>query len=309
MSKRYWIRIRDEYICLSKNEIFKKIKNKKVKYRSVKETSVTINSKDDLKDGDYVVHYDYGIGKYLGIKTAEFNGIINDYLQIQYENMNLLIPVDKINSLEKYIGSEGVVPKLTKIGNNEWEKKKNAVRNQLESIAKELIELQVARENMNGYHYQSDSDFQKDFEDDFEYEETKDQEKIISEIKKDMEKGVLIDRLICGDVGFGKTEIAMRAAFKTVYEGKQVAFMCPTTILSRQHYYSFKDRFAKYGIRIELLNRMVDPKKQNDIIKGLKDGRIDIVIGTHRLLNDEISYKDLGLLIIDEEQRFGVVHK
>ena len=301
--------IRDEYICLSKNEIFKKIKNKKVKYRSVKETSVTINSKDDLKDGDYVVHYDYGIGKYLGIKTAEFNGIINDYLQIQYENMNLLIPVDKINSLEKYIGSEGVVPKLTKIGNNEWEKKKNAVRNQLESIAKELIELQVARENMNGYQYQSDSDFQKDFEDDFEYEETKDQEKIISEIKKDMEKGVLIDRLICGDVGFGKTEIAMRAAFKTVYEGKQVAFMCPTTILSRQHYYSFKDRFAKYGIRIELLNRMVDPKKQNDIIKGLKDGRIDIVIGTHRLLNDEISYKDLGLLIIDEEQRFGVVHK
>ena len=301
--------IRNDYICLSKNEIFKKVKNKKVKYRSVKETSVTINSKDDLKDGDYVVHYDYGIGKYLGIKTAEFNGIVNDYLQIQYDNMNLLIPVDKINSLEKYIGSEGVVPKLTKIGTNEWEKKKNAVRNQLESIAKELIELQIARENMNGYQYQKDSEFQKDFEDDFEYEETKDQERIITEIKQDMEKGVLIDRLICGDVGFGKTEIAMRAAFKTVYEGKQVAFMCPTTILSRQHYYSFKDRFAKHGIKVELLNRMIDPKKQNDIIEGLKSGTVDIVIGTHRLLNSEISYKDLGLLVIDEEQRFGVVHK
>ena len=301
--------IRNEYIALSKNEIFKKLKNKKVKYRSVKETSVTINTKDDLKDGDYVVHYDYGIGKYLGIKTAEFNGVVNDYLQIQYENMNLLIPVDKINSLEKYIGSEGVVPKLTKIGTNEWEKKKNAVRNQLESIAKELIELQVARENMNGYKYQEDSEFQKAFEDDFEFEETADQAKIINDIKKDMENGVLIDRLICGDVGFGKTEIAMRAAFKTVYEGKQVAFMCPTTILSRQHYYSFKDRFAKYGIKVELLNRMVDTKKQNDIINNLKNGTVDIVIGTHRLLNDEINYKDLGLLIIDEEQRFGVVHK
>ena len=301
--------IRNEYICLSKNEIFKRLKNKKVKYRSVKETSLAINSKDDLKEGDYVVHYDYGIGKYLGIKTAEFSGIINDYLQIQYDNMNLLIPVDKINSLEKYIGSEGVVPKLTKIGTNEWEKKKNAVRSQLESIAKELIELQVARANMNGYTYQSDSEFQKDFEDDFEFEETKDQIKIVEEIKNDMEKGVLIDRLVCGDVGFGKTEIAMRAAFKTVYEGKQVAFMCPTTILSRQHYYSFKDRFAKYGIKLELLNRLVEPSKQREIISDLKAGKIDIVIGTHRLLNDEIRYKDLGLLIIDEEQRFGVVHK
>lgn len=297
-----------DYELIDESDILGQGKTKASHYRSVKETTI-INDKDDLNPGDIVVHYEYGIGRYQGIKSVELNGVIQDYLKLQYDNMNLLVPMEKITDLEKYIGSEGVMPKLTKIGTNEWSKKKDVVREQLRSIAKELIELQIKRQSMKGHKYQKDSEFQKLFENDFEFEETDDQVKIVKEIKKDMENGVLIDRLICGDVGFGKTEIAMRIAFKTVYEGKQVAFMAPTTILTRQHYHTFVGRFEKYGIKVALLNRLVEPSEQKKVIKGLKDGTIDIVIGTHRLLNDEIQYNDLGLLIIDEEQRFGVVHK
>jgi len=298
-----------EYEVISEAEIYKKTKSTKVKYRSVADQTTQITSKEDLKTGDYVVHYDYGIGKYLGIKTVELNGIKNDYLELQYENMELLVPIEKITDLEKYLGSEGVVPKLTKIGTNEWEKKKQTIKNQLESIAKELIELHVKRESTKGHIYSKDSELQAMFESDFEYEETTDQKNIINEIKREMESGVLIDRLVCGDVGFGKTEIALRAAFKTVYEGKQVAYLAPTTILSRQHYSTFIDRCSKYGVKVALLNRLVQPNVQKQVIKDIKDGKVDVVIGTHRLLNGEIKYKDLGLLVIDEEQRFGVEHK
>ncbi len=301
--------ILNEYEVITEDEIFKKAKTKKAHYRSVSTTSTTINSKEDLHIGDYVVHYDYGIAKYLGLQTVDLKGVKNDYLKLQYENLELLVPVEKINDLEKYLGAEGVVPKLTKVGTNEWEKKKQVVRKQLETIAKDLIELQVKREQLEGYKYKEDSELQKAFEEDFEFEPTEDQTKIVSEIKAEMEKGVLMDRLVCGDVGFGKTEIAMRIAFKTVYEGKQVAYMAPTTILTRQHYHTFKERFEKYGIKVALLNRLVPTTTQKEIIKDLKKGEIDIIIGTHRLLNSEISYKDLGLLIIDEEQRFGVTHK
>ena len=297
-----------DFEVVDEKDIFKSTKGRTGHYRSIKETT-SINDKDDLVLGDIVVHYDYGIARYQGIKTIETNGISQDYLKLQYDNMNLLVPMEKITELEKYIGSEGVIPKLTKLGTNEWNKKKDVVREQLRSIAKELIELQVKRQTLQGHKYQKDSEFQKMFEDDFEFEETQDQVKIVKNIKEQMEQGKLIDELVCGDVGFGKTEIAMRIAFKTVYEGKQVVFMAPTTILSRQHYHTFKSRFERYGVRIELLNRLIEPQKQKKIIKELKDGSIDIVIGTHRLLNDEITYKDLGLLVIDEEQRFGVVHK
>ena len=298
----------NDFEVIDEEDIFKTGKIKVSHYRSVKETSA-ITTKEDLNPGDIVVHYEYGIARYQGIKTVSLNGIQQDYLKLQYDNMNLLVPVEKITDLEKYIGSEGVIPKLTKLGTNEWNKKKDVVREQLRSIAKELIDLQIKRQNLEGHMYQKDSELQKMFENDFEFEETKDQEKIVEEIKKDMEKGVLIDRLVCGDVGFGKTEIAMRIAFKTVFEGKQVAFMAPTTILTRQHFHTFEERFNKYGVKVALLNRLIDQSKQREIIKDLKEGKIDIVIGTHRLLNDEIQYKDLGLLIIDEEQRFGVVHK
>lgn len=294
---------------ITEDEIFKSNKNSKVRYRSVRENTINIKSSEELHAGDYVVHYDYGISKYLGIKTVELNDTKNDYLRLMFENMELLIPIEKITELEKYLGSEGVVPKLTKIGTNDWEKRKKQVREQLESIAKDLIELQVKRENAVGVKYHEDTEFQKDFESGFEYELTKDQETAINDIKYQMENGKLIDKLICGDVGFGKTEVAMRAAFKTVVEGKQVVYLAPTTILSRQHYYTFKERFEKYGINVRLLNRLITEKEQKDIINGLKNGNVEIVIGTHRLLNGEIKYKDLGLLIIDEEQRFGVAHK
>lgn len=294
---------------ITEDEIFKSNKNNKIRYRSVRENTVNIKSSDELHIGDYVVHYDYGISKYLGIKTVELNDVVNDYLRLMFENMELLIPVEKITELEKYLGSEGVVPKLTKIGTNDWEKRKKQVRDQLETIAKDLIELQVKRESAKGVKYQKDTEFQRDFELGFEYDLTVDQENAINEIKCEMEKGELIDKLICGDVGFGKTEVAMRAAFKTVVEGKQVVYLAPTTILTRQHYYTFKERFEKYGINVRLLNRLISEKEQKEIISGLKNGSIEIVIGTHRLLNEGIKYKDLGLLIIDEEQRFGVQHK
>ena len=298
-----------KYEVITEDEIFKKGKVSQAKYRSVTENTTLITSKEDLQVGDYIVHYDYGIGKYLGIKTVNLKGTINDYLDLQYGNMNLLVPVEKVTDLEKFLGAEGVVPHLTKIGTNEWERKKNAVREELVNIAKNLIDLQVKRSSMQGHVYEKDSDLQKEFENDFEYEETRDQLTIVKEIKEEMEKGVLIDRLVCGDVGFGKTEIALRIAFKTVYEGKQVAVMAPTTILTRQHYLTFTSRCEKYGIKVALLNRLVPEKEQRKIINDLKKGSIDIVIGTHRLLSAEINYKDLGLLIVDEEQRFGVAHK
>lgn len=294
---------------ITDNELFPKDKKSKAKYRSVYQNTVKIESKESLEIGDYVVHYDYGIGRYLGIETIELGDMKNDYLVLQYENMPLYIPVDKITLLEKYQGSEGTTPKLTRIGSKDWEKKKAIVKEKIESIARDLIDLQVKREAEIGHKYQKDSDFQKLFEDDFEFIETPDQVKIVKEIKKDMEDGKIIDRLVCGDVGFGKTEIAMRIAFKTIYEGKQVAYLAPTTILTRQHYHTFKERFAKYGIRVELLNRLVSVKEQEKILKDLKMGLVDVLVGTHRILSNDVKFKDLGLLIVDEEQRFGVVHK
>ena len=294
---------------ISDQNIFKKLKFKQTKYRSAYQNTQKINSKEDITPGEYVVHYDYGIGQYLGIKTVELQNIKNDYIVLRFENMELYIPVENINLLEKYQGTEGTVPKLTSIGTNEWEKKKKKVREKLESIARELIEIQAIRQEKKGFTYKEDDYIQESFENDFEYNETVDQLKAIDEIKKDMEEGLIVDRLVCGDVGYGKTEVAMRIAMKTVLNGRQVAYLAPTTILSRQHYLSFKERFDKYGIRIELVNRFVSPKKQDEIIAKLKTQDVDIVIGTHRLLNEEIKYKNLGLLIVDEEQRFGVIHK
>ncbi|HHU56587.1 MAG TPA: transcription-repair coupling factor [Acholeplasmataceae bacterium] len=294
---------------LSENNIFKKMRYRKAKYRSAFQNTVPITTKDDLQPGDFVVHFDYGIGRYLGIKTVTLQDIKNDYIMLQYENMELYIPVENINLLEKYQGTEGSVPKLTSVGTKEWEKRKNRIKKKLESIARELIETQALREEQKGFVYEPDNEIQIQFENDFEFIETPDQIKTTAEIKKDMENGVIVDRLVCGDVGYGKTEIAMRIAMKTVLNGKQVAYLAPTTILSRQHYYTFKERFERYGVRVGLLNRLVPQSAQSEIIKGLKTGDVDIVIGTHRLLNDEIFYRDLGLLIVDEEQRFGVVHK
>ena len=296
-------------VFIEESKIYKKMALKSTKYRSTYQNTESINSKDDIKPGDYVVHYDYGIGRYNGIKTINFNDIANDYLSITYGNMDICIPVDKINLLEKYQTEEGFAPKLTNIGTGEWEKKKSKIKEKIENIARDLILLQAVRETKKGYKYDSDDEIQESFENDFEFVETKDQLDAINSIKKDMEDGKIFDRLVCGDVGYGKTEVAIRVAMKTVLNGKQVAYLAPTTILTRQHYYTFKERMEKYGVKVELINRLVKPKKQKQIVEGLKNGSIDVVIGTHALLNDKIQYKDLGLLIIDEEQRFGVTHK
>lgn len=297
-------------ICfIDEANIYKKMGLKKTKYRSVYESSSLINSKDDLKPGDYVVHYDYGIGRYIGIVSKQMGDLISDYISIEFANITLSIPVENINMIEKYLAEEGVVPKLTSVGTGEWDKKKKKIKEKIESIARDLILLQAFRESRKGFKYELDNEIQESFEADFDYNETNDQLEAIDAIKKDMEEGKIVDRLVCGDVGFGKTEVAIRIAMKTILNGKQVAYLAPTTILSRQHYLTFKERMEKYGVNVALMNRLISSKTKKQNIKDLKDGKIDIVIGTHALLSDDISYKDLGLLIVDEEQRFGVVHK
>lgn len=283
---------------------------KKSKYDTNQNKTVQIYNKEELTIGDYVVHQDYGIGQYKGIKTIDNKKTKNDYLMIEYaEDGKLYVPVEKVYVLQKYLGSFDKIPKLTKLNTKEWEKKKAKVKEKLITIAKDLIKTQAKRESLKGYIYNKDSEEQLMFENDFDFIETKDQIKAIEEVKKDMESERPVDRLICGDVGFGKTEVAMRAAFKAVDNGKQVAVLAPTTVLTRQHYYSFKERFEKYGMRVELLNRFVDTKDVKTVLDGLERGYVDIVIGTHRLLSNDIKFKNLGMLIIDEEQRFGVLHK
>ena len=299
----------EDILYISEASIFKKSYEKLAKYRSSYKDIVPINSKEDIEIGEYVVHYDYGIARYKGIKEVKLNDICNDYLVLAFANMDLLLPVEKISMIDKYQASEGIIPRLSKIGTKDWEKKKAAVREKLASLADSLIKVQALRDSSSGYKYEADDAEQSNFENDFIYEETADQIKTINDIKADMEKGKIVDRLVCGDVGYGKTEVAMRIAFKTVMNGKQVAYLAPTTILTRQHYYLFKERFEKYGINVALINRFVSDKEVAEIIKGLASGAIDIVIGTHALLNDKIKYKNLGLLIVDEEQRFGVEHK
>lgn len=295
---------------ITPNEYLSGKVNKTGKFQSYYKNSVKIYNKEELEVGDYVVHQNYGIGKYLGIETVELHNIKNDYLVLEYsENSKLKIPVENIAILEKYVGSKDRVPKLNKINSKEWSKKKAKVQEKVAELAQKLIKVQAERETKKGFVYPKDSEEQIQFEKDFGYNETKDQLTAISELKAELESGKLVDRLLCGDVGFGKTEVAMRGAFKVVEGGKQVAYLAPTTVLTRQHYVTFKDRFEQYGVKVELLNRFVTPQHQKEVIEGIKSGFVDIVIGTHRLLSKEIKFKDLGLLIIDEEQRFGVEHK
>ena len=285
-------------------------KAKKARYKSIFKNGIKISRYDELVLGDYVVHYDFGIGRYKGIETIELKGLKRDYISIEYANKTgLYLPLEKIKELMKYASydAEGVI--IHEIGDSAWLRAKNKVRKRVHDISDKLIKLYAERQASNGFAFLEDNEDQIEFENDFEYELTVDQQKALNEVKRDMEAKRVMDRLVCGDVGYGKTEVALRAAFKAVYSGKQVAILAPTTILARQHYLTFKSRMEKYAIKVELLSRMVDTKKQNEIIEGLKCGYVDVVIGTHRLLSNEVSFKDLGLLIIDEEQRFGVTHK
>ena len=272
--------------------------------------SRTLNSYEELNKGDYVVHDQYGIGQYVDLQTKVVNGIECDYLKIIYKgNDELLIPLSQFNLVRKYVSKEGAVPKLHKLGSKEWVETKRKVEESVNDIAERLIELYSIRDTNIGFAYSQDSEMQKEFENEFEYELTSDQAKAIEDVKDDMEMPKPMDRLLCGDVGFGKTEVAIRAAFKAVNDDKQVAYLCPTTVLSFQHFDTFKKRFENFPVRVEVLNRYIPDEKQKQIITDIKLGKVDIIIGTHRILSKDISYKDLGLLIIDEEQRFGVEHK
>ena len=264
----------------------------------------------DLKPGNYVVHKTHGIGQFIGVNTIKTLDITKDYIKIKYKGEDYLyVPTNDLDNIRKYIGGGEAEPRLNKLGSKEWEKTKAKVKNNLREVAQNLIELYAKRKKAKGFAFTKDTPWQTQFENDFPYTETDDQLRCISEVKKDMEKPLPMDRLLCGDVGYGKTEVAMRAAFKAVMDQKQVAYLVPTTVLANQQYEAFKERMQEFPIRIELLNRFRTLKEQKEVIRKLKLGEIDIVIGTHRILSKDIEFKDLGLLIIDEEHRFGVKDK
>ena len=296
------------FVVVTEGDIFgaKKKKKRKVKQYN----GAAIHSFNDLKIGDYVVHENHGLGIYQGIEKIEKDHVTKDYLKVAYAaGSNLYVPATSLEVLQKYAGSDAKVPKLNRLNSPEWKKTKTRVKGAVKEIAGELVELYAKRQAKKGHCFEKDTVWQKEFEELFPYEETEDQLKAIEATKADMESSRIMDRLICGDVGYGKTEIAIRAAFKAVMDGCQVAFLVPTTILAAQHYNTFSQRMRDYGINVELLCRLRTPSEQKKTIDGLKKGSVDIVIGTHRLLSKSVSYKNLGLLMIDEEQRFGVTHK
>ena len=265
----------------------------------------------DLKPGDIVVHQTHGIGQFIGVNTITADGVTKDYIKIKYRNDDILyVPTNSLDSVRKYIGGgDNSSPRLNKLGGKEWSATTSKVKKNLETVAKDLIELYAKRQKIKGFSFSPDTPWQKQFEDSFPYTETDDQLRCIQDVKKDMEKPQPMDRLLCGDVGYGKTEVAIRAAFKAVMDQKQVAYLVPTTILANQQYEEFKTRMQEFAINVELLNRFKTKKEQDEIIKKLKLGEVDVVVGTHRLLSEDVNFKDLGLLIIDEEHRFGVKDK
>ncbi len=299
-----WIK----FVVLSETDIFgaeKKKKKKKRLYQGQK-----INDFNELKVGDYVVHETHGLGIYQGIEKVEMDNIVKDYLKIEYrDGGNLYILATGLDVIQKYASADAKKPKLNKLGTKEWERTKTKVRSAVNEVAKDLVELYALRQQSEGYQYGKDTIWQREFEEMFPFEETEDQLNAIADTKADMESRKIMDRLVCGDVGYGKTEIAIRAAFKAVQEGKQVVYLVPTTILAQQHYNTFVHRMKDFPIRIDLMSRFRTPSQIKATVTDLEKGFVDIIIGTHRVLSTDVKYKDLGLLIIDEEQRFGVAHK
>ena len=297
-------------VVITESEVFTQKQRKAAKARKNLSNAERIKSYTELQVGDHVVHVNHGIGKYMGIETLDINGIHKDYLNIKYAgNDKLYVPIEQIDQVQKYVGSEEKEPKVYKLGGSDWKKVKNKVRASVQDIAQDLIKLYAERQQAKGYGFSKDGEEMREFEAMFPYDETDDQLRAISEIKEDMEMPRPMDRLLCGDVGYGKTEVAIRAAFKSVMDSKQVAVLVPTTILAQQHYETFRERFADYPVNISVISRFRTRKEQTQTLKGVKDGTVDIVIGTHRLLSKDVIFKDLGLLIVDEEQRFGVTHK
>lgn len=297
-----------KFVAISDTDIFGERKKKRRKKHGY--SGSNISSFSDLNIGDYVVHENHGLGIYRGIEKVEVDHVVKDYIKIEYAGgSNLYILATQLDMIQKYADSEAKKPKLNRLGGQEWNKTKSRVKKAVAEIAKELVELYAIRQNGQGYVFSPDTEWQKEFEEMFPFEETDDQLNAINEVKKDMESTKIMDRLICGDVGFGKTEIAIRAAFKAIQDNKQVAYLVPTTVLAQQHYKTFKQRFKDFPVRVEMLSRFRTKSNIDQNIRDLKKGYVDIVIGTHRLLSKDVKFKDLGLLIIDEEQRFGVKHK
>ncbi|MEK0317872.1 transcription-repair coupling factor [Cohnella sp. 56] len=297
-------------VVITEGEMFTQKQRKARRVDRRMDNAERIKSYTELKVGDYVVHQNHGIGKYMGIGTLEINGIHKDYLHVIYAGGDKLsIPVEQFDLIQKYVGSDEKEPKVSKLGGAEWNRVKSKVRSSVKDIADDLIKLYADRQATPGYGFGEDTPYQQEFEAMFPYDETTDQLRAIEEIKTDMRKPRPMDRLLCGDVGYGKTEVAIRAAFKAAIEGKQVAVLVPTTILAQQHYETFRERFSGYPFNIKVLSRFRTRKEQTETIKGVKAGTVDVLIGTHRLLSQDVVFKDLGLLIVDEEQRFGVSHK
>ena len=296
-----------KFTVISESDIFgkKKKKKKRKTYEGKK-----IQEFAELKPGDYVVHENHGLGIYQGIEKVEVDTVTRDYMKISYADGGILyIPATQMDLIQKYAGADTKPPKLNKLGTPQWKKTKGQVKKAVQLIAKDLVKLYATRQQTEGYVYGPDTVWQREFEEMFPFEETEDQLRAIEDTKKDMESTKIMDRLICGDVGYGKTEIAIRAAFKAVQEGKQVVYLVPTTILAQQHYNTFIQRFKDFPVRVDLMSRFRTQAQQKKTVEDLKKGLVDIVIGTHRVLSKDVGYKDLGLLIIDEEQRFGVTHK
>ncbi len=300
----------DEKRCwLWEGDIFGSTKRTR-RRRSSRTKGEQIKSFADVQTGDYVVHESHGIGRFTGVEQMTVQGVTQDYLKVKYAGSDILyIPVDQLGSLQKYIGGSEAAPKLNKLTGGEWKQTRARARAAIEDMAEDLIRVSAERMNRKGYAFSEDTVWQAEFEDQFPYTETDDQLKCSEEIKADMERDVPMDRLLCGDVGYGKTEVAARALFKCVCDGKQAAVLVPTTLLANQHYYTLKDRFEKFPFRVEMLSRFRTAGQQKQIIRDLAEGRIDLVIGTHRLLSKDVAFHDLGLLVVDEEQRFGVRHK
>ncbi len=298
-----------KFLIITEGDMFgaekKKKRRKKTAYEGTKIQKFT-----DLSVGDYVVHEDHGLGVYRGIEKIEQDGVIKDYLKVEYaEGGNLYLPATRLDGIQKYAGADAKKPKLNRLGGEQWNKTKARVKGAVKEIAKDLVQLYAARQETEGFQYGEDTVWQREFEEMFPYEETEDQLDAIEAAKNDMESRRIMDRLVCGDVGYGKTEIALRVAFKAVQEGKQVVYLVPTTILAQQHYNTFSQRVKDFPVRVDLMSRFRTPSQIKKTLEDLKRGLVDIVIGTHRVLSKDVQFKDLGLLIIDEEQRFGVTHK
>ncbi|VQF23771.1 transcription-repair coupling factor [Streptococcus pneumoniae] len=299
----------EKILLITEHEIFQKKLKRRFRRQHVSNAE-RLKDYNELEKGDYVVHHIHGIGQYLGIETIEIKGIHRDYVSVQYQNGDQIsIPVEQIHLLSKYISSDGKAPKLNKLNDGHFKKAKQKVKNQVEDIADDLIKLYSERSQLKGFAFSADDDDQDAFDDAFPYVETDDQLRSIEEIKRDMQASKPMDRLLVGDVGFGKTEVAMRAAFKAVNDHKQVVILVPTTVLAQQHYTNFKERFQNFAVNIDVLSRFRSKKEQTATLEKLKNGQVDILIGTHRVLSKDVVFADLGLMIIDEEQRFGVKHK